>query len=73
MANKTFQGRIQMKNDTSANWAKATSFIPLKGELIIYTDVNRVKIGDGATVVNSLSFIDEVYTEDEITNLYNIV
>lgn len=56
MANKTFQGRIVQKHDTSANWEKATNFIPLKGEIIIYDDLNKIKIGDGATTVVNLDF-----------------
>lgn len=56
MANKTYQGRIVQKHDTSANWAKATNFIPLKGEIIIYDDLNKIKIGDGTTKVNDLKF-----------------
>lgn len=56
MANKTYQGRIVQKHDSSANWAKATNFIPLKGEIIIYDDLNKIKIGDGTTKVNDLNF-----------------
>lgn len=56
MANKTYQGRIVQKHDSSANWAKATNFIPLKGEIIIYDDLNKIKIGDGITKVNDLDF-----------------
>ncbi len=56
MANKTYQGRIVQKHDSSANWAKATNFIPLKGEIIIYDDLNKIKIGDGTTKVNNLNF-----------------
>lgn len=56
MANKTYQGRIVQKHDSSANWAKATNFIPLKGEIIIYDDLNKMKIGDGTTKVNDLDF-----------------
>ena len=58
MANKTYQGRIVQKHDSSANWAKATNFIPLKGEIIIYDDLNKIKIGDGTTKVNDLSFVN---------------
>lgn len=59
MAIKT---RIQLKNDTEENWNKATSFIPLKGELIIYlTDeahpFSRLKVGDGVTPVTELPFV----------------
>jgi len=30
--------------------------VPLKGEIIIYTDLNKIKIGDGVTVVGNLEF-----------------
>jgi hypothetical protein len=56
MANKTFQGRIVQKHDTKANWEKATNFIPLKGEIILYDDLNEIKIGDGTTKINDLDF-----------------
>lgn len=35
-ANKTFNTRVQLKNDIEANWIKAVNFSPLLGELIIY-------------------------------------
>ena len=57
---KTLKTRIINKSDTSANWAKATTFIPLKGELIIYSDTNQMKIGDGVTKVNDLPFFDTI-------------
>lgn len=47
-----------IKKDTSENWEKAKNFIPKKGDIIIYADVNRTKIGDGITKVNDLPFID---------------
>ena len=56
MANKTFQGRMVQKHDTKANWDKATNFIPLKGEIILYDDLNEIKIGDGTTKINDLDF-----------------
>lgn len=56
MANREVKTRIQNKNDTSENWAKAVNFIPLKGEIIIYTDKRLQKIGDGVTPVNDLPF-----------------
>ena len=64
MANtKEFFTRIQHKHDTETNWLKATNFIPLVGEIIIYDPdelctYQRIKIGDGKTVVSSLSFFD---------------
>lgn len=64
--NNTLKTRIQIKNDTEKNWNTLQSsrgFIPLKGEMIIYSpDTNhnysRLKIGDGSTDVVSLPFID---------------
>lgn len=64
MANeKTIKTRIQLKNDTEDNWNRQVNFIPLKGEIIIYSaDVShpfsRLKIGDGNTTVVALPFID---------------
>lgn len=63
MAQKTIQGRIQLKCDTEANWDKATNFVPLLGEVVVYTDddthhFSRLKVGDGETVVFNLPFID---------------
>ena len=64
MAEKNLNARIVHKHDTEANWLKATSFIPKQGEIIVYDiDANynyeRLKIGDGATVVSSLPFVND--------------
>ena len=64
MANeKIIKTRIQLKNDTESNWNKAVNFIPLKGEIIIYSadeshPFSRLKVGDGDTTVTALPFID---------------
>lgn len=63
MANKEIRTRIQNKNDTSENWAKAVNFIPLKGEIIIYNDLRLIKIGDGVTKVGALEFANSKDTE----------
>ena len=57
MAVKTLTTSVKQKSDTSANWAKATNFTPLKGEIIVYTDLNKIKIGDGVTKVGVLEFV----------------
>lgn len=54
--------RIKNKIDTEENWKKATDFIPLDGEQIIYKkdenyDYERIKIGDGITSINDLKFV----------------
>jgi len=57
MADKRVSSRMQQKSDTTANWTAATTFIPLKGEVIVYNDVKRMKIGDGVTTVTNLPFV----------------
>ena len=70
----TVNTRIQNKRDTTQHWNEARGFIPLGGEVIIYTDykiiqkeidgerknvfVPGIKIGDGQTYVQDLPFID---------------
>lgn len=36
MAQKTIKTRISQKHDLEVNWLKATGFVPMQGELIIY-------------------------------------
>ena len=62
MAQDTVKARIRLKNDTEAHWRQATGFIPLKGEIIIYSaddshPFSRLKVGDGITYVNDLPFL----------------
>ena len=57
MANeKTINARLQQKHDIEAHWKLATNFIPKAGEIIVYDDLNKIKIGDGTTYVNELLF-----------------
>lgn len=80
MAEKKIYGRLVQKHDTQANWEKATGFIPMAGEIIIY-DIDaththeRVKVGDGKTLVSALPFVgdnkvDKVSGKDLSTNDY---
>lgn len=59
---RTIKTRIQLKNDTEAHWNLATNFVPLMGEVIIYSaddthPFSRLKVGDGVTTVENLPFI----------------
>lgn len=45
-----------MKHDISSNWAKAKNFTPKDGQIIIYDDLNMIKIGNGIDKVNDLPF-----------------
>lgn len=64
MASKTLKTRLKQKRDSSANWAKATNFTPLAGEIIVYSDLNMIKIGDGTTKVSALPFLKGNNTVD---------
>ena len=74
MAEKKINGRIVHKHDTQANWEKATNFCPKQGEIIIYDidssySYERIKIGDGATFVNDLPFVNDIITNVEIDEI----
>lgn len=61
--NNTLSTRIQLKSDTEANWNLVPDFIPLAGELIIYTSdsthpYSRLKVGNGSTNIINLPFVD---------------
>lgn len=81
-AEKNITSRIQQKHDTAANWANATTFIPKKGEIVIYdaeyntsgvqTQAVRFKIGDGSRTINNLPFALIDY-DNRITSLENTV
>lgn len=57
---KYLKGRFQQKIDDSENWEKASNFKPLNGEIIIYRDLKKLKVGDGEKTVGELEF----YTGD---------
>lgn len=51
-----------MKNDTSTNWGKATTFKPLAGEVLIYdagTSAPKIKVGDGTRLASALPFVGD--------------
>lgn len=61
---KNISSRIINKHDIEANWDKAINFIPKAGEIIVYDrDENytyeRIKIGDGETLISALPFNDD--------------
>lgn len=64
------KGRILATRDTTENWNEYRDFIPMKGEIIIYTDhdqmddgfgnmidVPGIKIGDGHAYLIDLPFV----------------
>lgn len=78
MAN-TIKSRVLLKTDTTANWEKATNFIPKVGEVCIYSDrfqlddgtyVPGIKVGDGTSYISELEFMgDEYITNEEIDEI----
>lgn len=61
-----------IKKDTSENWEKAKNFIPKENEVIVYTDTQQQKIGNGKNKLNELPFIDQAfYSVDGTTLIIN--
>lgn len=61
MPNKTFNARVQMKRDTSANWTSNNPVL-LNGEIAIAdTDAGEVrfKVGNGTSTYTQLPYTDE--------------
>lgn len=68
----TMNARICARRDTTANWNAARSFIPMRGEIIVYTDhgqmddgygntinVPGIKVGDGSAYLVDLPFVGD--------------
>jgi hypothetical protein len=57
-----------VKVDTAENWSKAKNYVPDSFTIIVYTYENsapKVKIGDGATVVDKLPFLNNKEVIDD--------
>ena len=72
MSERSLNTRIQNKCDITANWEKATNFVPKKGEIIIYSDgggvgIPKMKVGDGTTKVGSLEFISATVPDASVS------
>lgn len=77
----TINTRIQLKRDTTYHWNSALGFIPLEGEVIIYTDyqviqkngteikVPGIKIGDGRTYIQDLPFVDGEMRQEILSHI----
>lgn len=84
----TINTRIQLKRDTTANWNAARGFVPMAGEIIIYTDysdyqkevngqiktilIPGIKIGDGGAYVQDLPFVDEDLRDTLMDHINNM-
>jgi hypothetical protein len=69
MANNILKTRIILNNKTKSEWESDTylNYVPLKGELCIYSDSCKLKIGDGTTAISKLIYIN--LTPEEIQAL----
>lgn len=55
------KARISQLYKTEAEWSKLPSFVPLRGEIIVFAPDEqhlsaRIKIGDGVTALRKLPF-----------------
>ena len=82
------ESRIQFKRDTTENWNNARGFIPLAGEVIVYSDyktikreingvvkdvnVPWIKIGTGNAYVQDLPFVEEDINDRLMEHINNM-
>lgn len=58
MDNRILDSKIQIRNDTAANW-KAANPVLLKGEVGIEIDTRKMKVGDGISQWTALKYISD--------------
>lgn len=80
---KTLNARLTVKHDTTANWNAAVGFIPLRGEIIVYTDyksyeengrtvyIPGIKIGSGNAAVQDLAFCGSEESAEILAHIRN--
>lgn len=57
MADKILNTRIQVLNDTAKALEAKKNSKPLAGEIVYYTDLHKMKIGDNETTLENLKFV----------------
>ncbi len=73
MIDANVKARICQLHKTESEWNKLPDFVPLQGELIIFDPDRqhryaRIKIGDGVTKLQKLSFLIEPAVDSFIDN-----
>lgn len=58
MAITELKARISHRYKTSAEWDEVIDFIPRVGEIIVYSDLNKMKIGNGIDLPKDLEFLN---------------
>ena len=48
-----------MSENTAAGWAVMPDYVPKAGEICLYSDAAKIKIGDGSAFIADLPFIGE--------------
>ena len=83
MRETTLPGRILVRRDTTAHWNAARGFIPMKGEVIVYTDhissvidgqtvyEPGIKIGSGNGYVQDLAFVGDETARELLAHINN--
>ena len=58
-----------VSENTNDGWASNPTYVPKKGELVIYTDTANIKIGDGSAYLVDIPFVGSEETEAIIEEL----
>ena len=79
-----YSTRIRSKSDTTENWNSQRTFIPLAGEIIIYTDydtktddngkkvnIPAIKVGDGKSYGVDLPFVNDDMRDKILAHISN--
>jgi len=73
------QSSVRLTIDTTENWSARTTYIPKKGEIVVYSDRRilqgvpypGIKIGDGSAYVVDLPFVGDDSDEMTLDLLYD--
>ena len=58
-ADKAKLDSMNVECRTAAQWALATDYVPAAGTILVYTDNNNIKIGDGLAYAVDLPFVTD--------------
>ena len=68
MSTKYLNAKIINRRDTSTNWAETGNTVLDAGEIIVYTDLHKIKVGDGTSTISALPFIDDRDLSNYVTD-----
>lgn len=67
MSTRYLNAKIINRRDTSTNWAETGNAVLDAGEIIVYTDLHKIKVGDGTSTISTLPFIDDKDLSNYVT------